>query len=143
MMQLPEVPVQPGQNPSQKNPESKHDQKQRELSEMEKMQANIKRWQKEQERIEKVNKELGRIDKNLAILGESPKERKWITVEAEQTPAQASVTEPTAEKKDEKKPVNKTVYICVPCKRKFNSLVGLQVHMDKSEMHMVLCMARY
>jgi len=114
-----------------KKSEQKTEQKpapQKELTDIEKTQLEIKRWQKEQERLEKVNKELGKIDKNLIITGDIRNtERKWVE-------------EPAPQPKVEEKIVKvRTIYICVPCKRKFNSLVGLQMHLDKSENHMVFC----
>lgn len=93
------------------------EEKPKEMTQVEKMKAELRRWQKEQEKIEKVNKELGKIDANLVIMREPNKERKL----------------------EEEAPVaRKTIHICVPCKRKFNSLGGLQTHFDRSEMHMVL-----
>eukprot|EP00826_Nyctotherus_ovalis_P033638 TRINITY_DN2736_c0_g2_i4.p4 TRINITY_DN2736_c0_g2~~TRINITY_DN2736_c0_g2_i4.p4 ORF type:complete len:123 (-),score=34.26 TRINITY_DN2736_c0_g2_i4:70-438(-) len=88
------------------------------MSEVERMKAELKRWQKEQEKIERVNKELGKIDASLAVMREPHK--------------------PTEEPRKQVQTVSRIIHICVPCRRKFKSLGGLQNHFDKSEAHMVL-----
>ena len=108
----------------QKTPEVKVEEKPKEMSEQEKLKANLKRWQKEQEKLGKVNKELGKIDANLVIMGDPSKEQKN--------------PEDIEEVKEEIRTVGQIIHICVPCKRKFKSLGGLQNHLDKSELHMVL-----
>jgi hypothetical protein len=60
----------------------KEDKRPKLLTGLEKTQAELKKWQKEQEKLEKVNKELGRIDKSLVIMAETPKERKWVSLES-------------------------------------------------------------
>lgn len=104
--------------------EVKQEEKPKEMSEVEKMKANLKRWQKEQDKLEKVNKELGKINVNLTMMREPSKEQKAM--------------EEIEEIKEEVKTLSRIIHICVPCRRKFNSLEGLQNHLDKSELHMVL-----
>lgn len=88
------------------------ERKPKKMSELEKTKAAVKKWEKEQEKIERLNKKLGKINKDLAIAADAGKKQGETTMRA--------------------------IHICIPCKRKFQSLVGLQNHFDKSTLHMVL-----